>query len=102
MPTRGISKLFHEFICQHLMIPTSGLRQLYYGNICTKAVFRDFTKKSEASSGISKLFYKFLYLQMALDNSTMKSYNSNLHWTILLRNMIPTTVFQSFTIAINC
>ena len=31
------------------------------------------------TSAISKLFYKFLWLQMALDNSTMKSYNSNLH-----------------------
>ena len=30
------------------------------------------------TSGISKPFYKFLWLQMTLDNSNMKSYNSNL------------------------
>ena len=46
------------------MIPTSGVRQLHYG---------------------------YLYLNRALGNSTINSYQSYLHLKILLRNMIPTS-----------
>ena len=41
--------------------------------------------------GIIKLFYEFLCLQIALDNSTITSFNSYLYYTILIRNMIPTS-----------
>ena len=42
------------------------------------------------TSGISKFLYYFSCQYRALDNSTIISYQSYLHLTILLRNMIPT------------
>ena len=39
------------------------------------------------TSGISKFLYDFWCLDRALDNSTINSYQSYLHETILLRNI---------------
>ena len=43
------------------------------------------------TSGISKFLYDIWWLDRALDNSSINSYQSYLHKTILLRNMIPTS-----------
>ena len=86
------------------MIPTSGVRQLHYGNLCKIAAFSNSTKKCDA------LTWHY-YQQVVLDNSTMKIYakymhNSNygnlckkLHLAILLRNvMIQVALVSSYVI----
>ena len=61
------------------MIPTSGDTQLHDGNVCKIAALSNSTKSVMPTSGISKFLYDFLCQYRALDNSTIISYQSDLH-----------------------
>ena len=73
------------------MIPTSGVIQLHYKNLCKSAVFSNSTKKDDAYKCISKFLYDIGCINRALGNSIINSFQGYLHYKILLRNMIPTS-----------
>ena len=81
----------HLAILLRNMITTSGLRLLYYGNLCKLVALNNSSQNYDATSGISELCYEYGCLQITFDNSNINSYSCFLQSTILPRNMIPTS-----------